>query len=115
MTPELKRKWIKALRSGEYRKSTAVLKRFFRTTEPRHCCIGVLCELVKDDFEDAKNLIQRRPDFGGHASRTSVGAIMDFRTLGHVGLSNEHQKTLTNMNDKGASFDRIANWIEKRL
>jgi hypothetical protein len=115
MKPELRNRWIKALRSGEYKKATSVLKRFFRNVPAKHCCIGVLCELVQDDFDDAKDLIQKRPDFQGHLGRTSVGAIMDFRTLGHVGLSVEHQRTLTNMNDKGASFERIANYIERKL
>lgn len=38
MDPELKAKWVEALRSGEYHQTRGMLQR-----DGRHCCLGVLC------------------------------------------------------------------------
>jgi len=113
--PELKRKWIKALRSGDYKKSINVLKRFFKTVEPRYCCMGVLCDLVKDDYLEAGKLIEQNEPDSFHNSNKSVGAVMDMRTLEYVGVTADQQRTLTSMNDKGVSWDRISAYIERKL
>jgi len=116
MKPELKHKWIKALRSGEYKKSTNVLKRFFKTVEPRHCCMGVLCELMKDDYAPAGVLIKQAEGVGDfYGCNKSIAAVLDMQTLQEAGVSADHQRTLTSMNDKGVSWDRISAYIEKRL
>jgi hypothetical protein len=40
MNPELKQKWLAALRSGEYKQARGYLK-----TEFGYCCLGVLCDV----------------------------------------------------------------------
>ncbi|MBI2724617.1 MAG: hypothetical protein HYX42_00035 [Polaromonas sp.] len=40
MKPEIKAKWVKALRSGEYEQA----KKYLRTPDG-FCCLGVLCDL----------------------------------------------------------------------
>jgi hypothetical protein len=43
LSKELKDKWIEALESGEYTQTIRKLKK-----ENKHCCLGVLCELIPD-------------------------------------------------------------------
>ena len=42
MTPELKTKWIEALRSGKYEQGKHYLK-----VNGKFCCLGVLCEVME--------------------------------------------------------------------
>lgn len=51
MKPEIKAKWIAALRSGNYKQTTGVLK---RETDGAvsYCCLGVLCELASKEIEN---------------------------------------------------------------
>lgn len=41
MNPEIKQKWITALRSGEYKQGKNVL----RSNDDCYCCLGVLCDV----------------------------------------------------------------------
>lgn len=45
MKPEVKEKWIAALRSGEYRQARGVLN----DGQGGYCCLGVLCEVAKQE------------------------------------------------------------------
>lgn len=54
LKPEVKAKWLAALRSGEYNQTTSVLCRLPEDDGENgevvsHCCLGVLCELAKED------------------------------------------------------------------
>lgn len=44
MNPEWKRKWVEALRSGDYEQTTQHLQDM-----DGFCCLGVLCDIVKDE------------------------------------------------------------------
>lgn len=48
MNPEIKQKWITALRSGDYKQGKYRLKQE-ANGETCHCCLGVLAEMVRDD------------------------------------------------------------------
>ncbi len=41
MNPNVKEKWVKALRSGHYQQGKGML----RTHDDAFCCLGVLCDL----------------------------------------------------------------------
>lgn len=41
MKPEIKAKWVAALRSGEYEQGKGAL----RTANDKFCCLGVLCDI----------------------------------------------------------------------
>lgn len=45
MKPEIKQKWLDALRSGEYNHGTIALKRTREGGHLQHCALGVLCEV----------------------------------------------------------------------
>ena len=52
MDPELKAKWVAALRSGEYKQGRDVLHNNKSNT---YCCLGVLCRVAEfetDGFSD---------------------------------------------------------------
>ena len=44
---DIKEKWLKALRSGEYKKGRLYLKEANQEGDIRYCCLGVLCEVMK--------------------------------------------------------------------
>lgn len=49
MNPEIKAKWVAALRSGEYLQGTGQLLNTYSGAS-KYCCLGVLCDLlVKED------------------------------------------------------------------
>lgn len=49
MNERVKRLWLKALRSGEYKRGTAYLK-----NGNRFCCLGVLCDLYLKEHPEAE-------------------------------------------------------------
>lgn len=53
MKEEIKRRWVEALRSGEFEQGRERLLTVGRKGEPdRFCCLGVLCELYLDDHPE---------------------------------------------------------------
>jgi len=53
MKKEIAKKWVKALRSGKYKRGEGYLKQYNKKNQVRHCCLGVLCELY--NYEMKKN------------------------------------------------------------
>lgn len=101
MKASLKKKWVAALRSGDYKQGRNSLKQG-KGDKATYCCLGVLCEIEG---------LRRAPT--------------DFLTesqLKKVGMSGEMQQRLAKMNDAYRpdcghqySFKRIATYIEKHL
>lgn len=54
MNPEIKQRWLDALKSGKYKRGTTRLKVVpVDDDEPvRYCCLGVLCDLYVKDHPD---------------------------------------------------------------
>lgn len=46
MKKSIKKKWLKALRSGEYKQGKFLLQTPQYEAPPTFCCLGVLCELA---------------------------------------------------------------------
>lgn len=104
---QVKAKWLKALRSGEYKKGVGKLKAGFVDDADqisyKFCCLGVardigLCERKKpSDKRDQ--------------------CVDEYVSTKFLPLS--IQEDLSEKNDGGASipwsFNKIANWIEKNL
>ena len=55
MNAQIKKEWLEALRSGEFLQGTGRLRYSERKLNgqnvKRHCCLGVLCEIVKKHAE----------------------------------------------------------------
>jgi hypothetical protein len=114
MQQELKEKWLKALRSGEYSQGTAALR-----TNIGYCCLGVLADVmgakwVKPSCDE--------PETEWSIERSPAIAYLPTSYAKRAGLDSEIQDQLATMNDGGSGgfntplkFPEIADWIEKEL
>lgn len=107
MDAKLKKRWVKALRSGRYKQGIGVLQ----DRQARNCCLGVLCRINREKKKE-----------GYFFSFLFDG--LPYSTLppeNYCGLSTETMKTLAGMNDgicgvaPAKTFKEIADWIEKNL
>lgn len=91
----LKKRWVKALRSGEFKQAEGDLH-----NECGYCCLGVLryCLNVQD-----------------RSSLDEENSYLTEAQAEKAGLTFKQQNTLANMNDKGKTFEQIAKHIERRL
>lgn len=127
MNPEIKDRWVAALRSGKYKQGRKALSKISDTGETTYCCLGVLCELAVED-----GLISRAPytspwsnlEFNlygedNHKSFLPI-VVMEWSgvnsTMGYfsdVGAPTAEYSSLVEANDDGATFEDIANIIER--
>lgn len=130
MNPEIKKQWVEALRSGEYKRVVGYL-RIGDDSRPKFCCLGVLCDLAEkagigrwepfqtdyykedggrfmfrtnyaDDFSPGILPLGVR-DWAGLASRGAKVDVQNFET------------SLALLNDNGFTFEQIADVIEEEL
>lgn len=110
MKPDLKREWVKALRSGEYRQTTRRLH-----DDNGFCCLGVLADIAVDGYwardEDVGDWILVDE---GNGERMSEGLI-DLNVASKIGVK-KYQEKLANLNDLNQlTFPQIADWIEENI
>ncbi len=105
------KKWLKALRSGKYSRTTGVLRRTRKDeTVVGHCCLGVLCDIV-DPKAWAKN--------GTHTGSSYTGSgrsveMISATLLDSVGLDGDMGHKLAGMNDsRKYNFGQIADKISE--
>jgi len=108
LDPEIKAKWLAALRSGEYPQGKFKLLR-----DGKYCCFGVLFELAipEEKYPDGNCFF-----FSGREG----GKFRNFdEIVAYLGI--EDYLTLIDMNDgnnpenKSYSFSEIADYIEANL
>lgn len=106
MDAELKQRWVQALRSGKYAQGRNVLKnRIGHDTQ--YCCLGVLCELLGGEWE---------VDHNGRATYDGEIYQLTPAVLEQAQIKANEQEKLIQMNDMDrATFDTIADYIEKNL
>jgi hypothetical protein len=124
MKETIAKKWIKALRSDQYKQG----KRLLCNSNNQFCCLGVLTELFIQDKH--KNTKTGKYKYGWTASK-----LYGFnyyrggeRCLSHdvmkwsgmktdIGVFTENgvEYCLANINDNGKTFKHIANKIEKHF
>ncbi len=123
MNPEIKQLWVAALRSGEYKQAQGNL----RTQDNKFCCLGVLCNLHAQAHPNiAKHQIHKGsymgssgipPDavlkWAGLPTVCSMVAIPANKTT--IRFNRIEPKTLGGANDSGATFEQIADLIERHL
>lgn len=99
---QLRARWVKALRSGEYGQTTGSL---YRSANDAYCCLGVLCEVAGlNRLGNAKTLDRS----------TRFRPLRDALDLGSAKAG--AQEKLIDLNDEEFwSFKRIATWIEKNV
>ncbi len=125
MNKEIKKEWVAALRSGDYKQGRGSLRH-----NDAYCCLGVLCELHAKNTEGefAKGLDGEWAYFadgvgkGVHYPKKDMPprAIMDWAGLDRNGVTfvtiNGRSAELPTHNDSfDATFDKIADAIEAQL
>jgi len=114
MTPELKAKWLNALRNGNYTQGFGSLH-----VDNTYCCLGVLCEIAGYEWEELAqdSLVFKCP------ARTDW--IENEEELKNLGLPKKIHDICLNMNDgtslpeeigfpEKRSFSEIADWLESQ-
>ena len=128
MNPEVKAKWLEALRSGRYRQSRYRL----RSLDNSFCCLGVLCDIYtkevggswkydKDHFSDAYEMIGGNGDYP--VTSELPGCVSNWAGVEGCNPQVHDSKkkiitinsTLAELNDEGKTFNEIADIIEKHL
>lgn len=132
LNPEVKKKWVDALRSGEYKQGHGQLRG--GAQQGKYCCLGVLCDVAAKEglgAWSANAFVAIVPD---NAPRdwSAVALPNAIRRWAHVnqflpgspvvtvkngdGVSQPFQASLVHLNDGMCwSFEQIADIIEEQL
>ncbi len=109
MTPEMKAKWVEALRSGEYKQRAGYLCR-----DNRYCCLGVLAH-INGDLVLSEDM-QFPPNTMVLKENTDSCAVLPLTYNKKYGIPEQHTKALMLMNDATRkSFSGIADWIDENI
>lgn len=73
MKPEIKEKWIIALKSGNYIRGADNLKRVYYGEEIKHCCLGVLCEIHMNETGEGQWRLDTSTGASAYANLTDFG------------------------------------------
>lgn len=112
---EFAEKWVKALRSGEYKQG----KECLGNKDNGYCCLGIAAitagatdkMLLKSDNTTLANYLTR-DEFGPKITNKIFENIPQ-QLIGLYG--NQLVTELTSRNDSGQSFTEIADWIEQNV
>lgn len=118
MNQEIKKKWVEALRSGDYKQTTGYLKR-----DNCFCALGVLCDLyIKEqslcewtDSYCGKGYlaIQKKNDPYSRSIAALISCIVDW--AGCSADPKVNGEYISRLNDTGIPFSKIADLIEAEL
>ena len=104
--------WVKLLRSGEYKQGTGFLKQQEEASAPpRYCCLGVLCEVQAS----LKSKISAMEYWGlkfNNGRFTPRGQAIWPPSIPENSVLLRSKTSLADLNDAGATFDQIADFIE---
>ena len=105
MDQKFKEKWVKALRSGRYKQGTGRL----RSDDNNFCCLGVAANIAGVPCE-------HNEDWSAYDYKFDENTLL-FATIpnGWNGITYEEGDSLAKMNDNGATFEEIADYIEENL
>lgn len=133
MNPEIKAKWVAALRSGQFKQGKHVLH---NTDDNSFCCLGVLCEInglkkspttavINSETGEKVNCSSYEYESVEYQFATTNERVLPRAALVKLGLEDhekfqnpniaEYEKSLAELNDSGHSFEQIADIIEKYL
>lgn len=114
MKKRFKTKWLKALRSGEYKQGKGQLVREDNGGD-RFCCLGVLVD-VDQGFEEKERMAWDGTSLGSELRADGSFTALTGNLLERYGIKRHEQGHLIKMNDdRNNRFTTIANWIEKNL
>ena len=129
MNPEVKQKWIDALRSGKYEQGSEKLR-----SVSGYCCLGVLCDLYAQEHNvewefrgnEETNLQPQDYWYFEDQSEFTPDSVRDWAGLPHgnptvrVYCSNSEDEDfytdeIANVNDSGYTFIDLSKIIEQQL
>lgn len=110
MKNNIAKRWVNALRSGKYKKTTGALKR----TDGSYCALGILCDLYKRDGKPLGERPAKNPEEDRDDAISMGGEIQlpPKKVLNWAGLGQMQAEEIAGLNDFGDSFKRIATYIE---
>jgi hypothetical protein len=106
MNPEIKNKWVAALKSGKYQQCQGRLR-----NDNAFCCLGVLCDILDKDKWELRYETQYRYEDAEFVLPLTVCQQAGF----YYDIEHFETVTLSDMNDSGKSFREIAQYIEENL
>lgn len=137
MKKEIADKWVEALRSGNYKQGMSAL----RSKEDEYCCLGVLCEVLgleaKISIHNTTYIYDGRGDLLPRTARELANMKSENGSVyGYILANSDNElfsekeeeyfdnntyphpypsryNSLSEVNDDGITFDRIADFIEK--
>ena len=131
MNPEVKQKWIDALRSGKYEQGSEKLR-----SQQGYCCLGVLCDLYAQEHEtqwefrgnEETNLQLMDYWYFEDQSEFLPDSVKEWAELPvgnpsvRVDVSEEddendwfYKDEIANLNDSGYTFNELSNVIEQQF
>jgi hypothetical protein len=115
MKPEIKKRWVEALRSNKYEQGQGYLNK-----DGKYCCLGVLCEVVKDEIGlsnvlDTDGITMIYGNYKTAVLPSEVEEYCGIESFQDITYYN-NIASLEELNDnKGLTFDEIADIIEEQL
>ena len=108
MKPEIKKIWLEALRSGNYKQGKGVLN-----CNGKFCCLGVLADLYSEQTDHP--WVSSYPGMKMHGLIAKLSnQLLDWSGI-TTSLGRYSEGSLVDDNDKGKSFLEIADIIEKHF
>lgn len=124
MNPEIKKKWLAMLRSGDFKQGKGVL----RNGKDEYCCLGVLCTLygaetgtewgrdwMGDSDETRDRTMEGEQYYLPEKVREWAGLDHEYGYSNGLSLGVKDHVSLPVMNDTGKTFEEIAAVIEEKL
>lgn len=115
MNAKVKQLWLEALRSGEFRQG----KELLHPTSETYCCLGVLCEIYQQETGNGSWVDQRFKvaafDVEIVELPSAVAQWAGLNSSDPVLGNRSNSVTASVLNDRGKTFEYIANRIEKYL
>lgn len=117
MNQDIKKKWVAALRSGEYTQGQGSLK----NNKSKYCCLGVLCDVAK---KEGLAVVEKYLPFEGVYTFDGDMTFLPYSVRHWAQLSTEApyvlvgggMERLDHLNDSGDfSFNQLADLIEDSL
>lgn len=108
MNPRVKKLWLKALRSGEYKQAIHRLRR-----DDTFCCLGVLCNLHAYEHPDIAAAQKSKYLYMGEEVKLPP-AVMEWAGLEEA-IPIVNGRNLAGLNDDNWPFKDIADLIERQL
>ena len=120
--------WVKALRSGDYQQSKEHLcEEDYVSGDCTFCCLGVACDVLTEadwikfpewtvwSIGELEDLYMTNIDDKYEWGLTETTSFPSQKILKEMGPDAGYAQELAELNDRGWSFERIANKIEKDL